>query len=280
MGDVDQIISGWLHKRGGVDASKAWRRRWCVLGHQALHYYKAEQDKEPTGSVYAEDMVGVSQNADESSKDPKYAFVFEINTGDRTFVFCANSQEEQDEWMANLRRMLSRDDRISDQDGFHGQLLEYTTVEVFHDKGIRVNGPLSQDSLTQLGQGATSKQKRMDERGWYVEIFVSMHRVIEVISGHGWRLDQVYQTHGLLPGTGPSACNMLIFSRPMSYALGGRPIMQFMDSGGDEESLLARGYSPAATTSTGRRNTGEVTIGPDGAIVREKIITQPVIDEE
>ena len=45
-------------------------------------------------------------------------------------------------------------------------MLEYATVEVFVEKGVRVNGPLAQDTLAQLGQGATAKQKRMDERGW------------------------------------------------------------------------------------------------------------------
>lgn len=44
--------------------------------------------------------------------------------------------------------------------------MEFATVEIFIEKGLRVNGPLAQDTLSQLGQGATAKQKRIDERGW------------------------------------------------------------------------------------------------------------------
>lgn len=108
-----------------------------------------------------------------------------------------------------------------------------------------------------------------------------MHRVIEILSCRGWRLDQVFHTQGLLPA-GPSACNMLVFSRAMSGGGAGRKsnrmsgVIEFGDE--DTSSVLARGYTSAQSI---RRNT-DVTIGPDGGIVRDggaKTVPQTVQEE-
>lgn len=47
--------------------------------------------------------------------------------------------------------------------------LEYATIEAFCDKGLRVNGNVSQDLLSTFSQGVTTKQKKADERGWSVK---------------------------------------------------------------------------------------------------------------
>lgn len=101
----------------------------------------------------------------------------------------------------------------------------------------------------------------------YCDIYVSMHRVLEVMSGHGWRLDQLFHTNALLP-SGMAPCNVLIFSRNMT--LGARPpSMHFALEGVDEDALLVRGYT--ASTVAGRRNT-DVAIGADGEILRGRAV--------
>ena len=55
------------------------------------------------------------------------------------------------------------------------EILEYATVELFCERGLRVNGKVSQDVLSVLSQGVTAKQKKTDERGWSVSIIKFPH---------------------------------------------------------------------------------------------------------
>lgn len=75
---------GWLSKQGG--SSKGWKRRWCVFENNALFYYKSDADKEWAGVIYAEDMRTVAVAEEESKKNPKYSFCFELETKERTWM--------------------------------------------------------------------------------------------------------------------------------------------------------------------------------------------------
>jgi hypothetical protein len=42
--------------------------------NQAFHYFKTDTDKEPAGTIYAEDIIRVVPNKEESAKDPKVTY--------------------------------------------------------------------------------------------------------------------------------------------------------------------------------------------------------------
>ena len=91
-----------------------------------------------------------------------------------------------------------------------------------------------------------------------------MHRVIEVLTGHGWRLDQLFHSNAQLPN-GIVPCNVFVFTRNMT--LGARPpSMHFALEGVDEDSILVRGYT--GVTPAGGHKKG-ISIGSEGEIVRD-----------
>ena len=54
-------------------------------------------------------MLSASICEDESSKDPKYQFCFEVNTQGRGYLFCAETQEELAEWAEAFKRLITSD---------------------------------------------------------------------------------------------------------------------------------------------------------------------------
>lgn len=58
--------------------------------------------------VFSEDMANITIN-EEESKDPKHPFAFEIVTPERTYVFCADSKDEMNEWIAVIKSVCGSD---------------------------------------------------------------------------------------------------------------------------------------------------------------------------
>ncbi|XP_062519661.1 uncharacterized protein LOC134194726 isoform X2 [Corticium candelabrum] len=207
---------GWLHKRGGADAKGGWRKRWCVFVNQAFHYFKTDADKEPTGTIYAEDIIQVVANKEESVKDNKFPFVFDIQTEERIYLFCATSSKERDTWIKLLSRATTEARGITLQRGvINMEKLEYATIEAFCDKGLRVNGNVSQDLLSTFSQGVTTKQKKADERGWYCDVHVPAATLLTLMAQHNWSLLNAFNTKSTsLQGTTLVPSTMYVFTRP------------------------------------------------------------------
>jgi hypothetical protein len=110
-------MSGWLDKRGGLEATKRWKKRWCILSNHLLRYYKSDTDSNPAGTIFAEDIVDVAPDEYESKKDskvsvsfegaqssqstvalsfsPQHGFVFKILTRGRDYIFNAPNQQKR-----------------------------------------------------------------------------------------------------------------------------------------------------------------------------------------
>jgi hypothetical protein len=147
------------------------------------------QDKEAAGLIFAEDIRNVAPNDEESKKDARYSFCFEIETKERTYLvrqaighhlrapgigtprltsasfnftqLNADSRQEMLEWVQFIRSVWE----VGTQPSLEGRL-QYATVESFMGQGLRVNGAVEPNALGRLSEGASQKQKRKDQRGW------------------------------------------------------------------------------------------------------------------
>eukprot|EP00118_Oscarella_pearsei_P025992 m.309178 g.309178 ORF g.309178 m.309178 type:complete len:208 (+) comp45728_c0_seq1:177-800(+) len=201
---------GWLHKRGGQENKKGWKRRWCVLHNRAFHYYKSDSDREAAGTIYAEDIMRVVASKDEA-KD--YPFPFEVETPERVYLFSAKAKEEREEWIKKISEVaISRARTLTKG---VSEVLQYTTIESFSEKGIRVNGDVGSVVLSCLSQGVGPKQKKQDERGWFCDAHVPAASILELMSKHGWSLTNAFHTKSTnVQGTTLMPATMFIFSRP------------------------------------------------------------------
>ncbi|XP_054714498.1 sesquipedalian-1-like [Uloborus diversus] len=87
---------GWLGKRGEVN--KSFQKRWFVLKGNLLFYFEKKDDKEPVGLVILE---GCTVELAENEETYAFKLVFH-GAGNRTYILCANSQENMEQWMKAL----------------------------------------------------------------------------------------------------------------------------------------------------------------------------------
>ncbi|XP_041087806.1 rho GTPase-activating protein 25-like isoform X2 [Polyodon spathula] len=104
------LKTGWLKKQRSI--VKNWQMRFFVLKGQYLYYYKDEKDSMFQGSIL---LQGSQVNELASNPEEPGKFLFEIipgSCGDRertsqdSHVLMANSQNEMEEWVKTLRRMM------------------------------------------------------------------------------------------------------------------------------------------------------------------------------
>lgn len=87
---------GWLGKRGEVN--KSFQKRWFVLKGNLLFYFEKKDEKEPVGLVILE---GCTVELAENEETYAFKLVFH-GAGNRTYILCANSQENMEQWMKAL----------------------------------------------------------------------------------------------------------------------------------------------------------------------------------
>lgn len=87
---------GWLGKRGEVN--KSFQKRWFVLKGNLLFYFEKKDDKEPVGLVILE---GCTVELAENEETYAFKLVFH-GAGNRTYVLCANCQDNMEQWMKAL----------------------------------------------------------------------------------------------------------------------------------------------------------------------------------
>ncbi|KAJ2825529.1 hypothetical protein IWW50_002806 [Coemansia erecta] len=95
-------MEGFLYKKAGSGASKAWNKRWCVLRSQALLIYKHSSEEKLKRIIRADEIVDVRHVSRRN-----HTFVFEIETPERSFYFEASSEQELVTWTTRVRAVVS-----------------------------------------------------------------------------------------------------------------------------------------------------------------------------
>lgn len=106
--DIQKV--GWLMK-GGPDASYSFRRRWVMLTKRWLLYTSNQQSAFAKGEIFiggAGDGYAVENKAPDSWKKLPTGFPITFITPARSFVFCADSQEERDSWIKAIASVIAR----------------------------------------------------------------------------------------------------------------------------------------------------------------------------
>jgi hypothetical protein len=86
---------GWVWKRG--DVHTAWKRRWLVLRHRCLHYYR-DPAAPSAGSIPLSECVGVDTLRPAEAEGRRHVFV--VRTPGRVWRLQAESEEDQAEWLS------------------------------------------------------------------------------------------------------------------------------------------------------------------------------------
>jgi TPR repeat protein len=97
----DALKSGWMMKQGGK--RKNWNKRWFVLCHETLFYFKDESSRQVEGGIPLENgSVVASQHTMEISKKDTIC----ILTLYRNFFLQAASDTEMHDWISKIRMAI------------------------------------------------------------------------------------------------------------------------------------------------------------------------------
>ncbi|WOL16547.1 hypothetical protein Cni_G25334 [Canna indica] len=100
--------AGWLTKQG--EYIKTWRRRWFVLKHGKLFWFKnsvVTRASIPRGVIPVASCLTVKGAEDTLNR----AFAFEISTRAETMYFIADSEKEKEEWINSIGRSIVQQSR-------------------------------------------------------------------------------------------------------------------------------------------------------------------------
>jgi len=97
-----RVKAGWLFKRGRFN--KSWKRRFCVLRHKELEYYKELKDVSPQGVIPTLDIEFLSIGLTTNSME-----VFHLVTKDRVWNFAARDEETREDWVRPIEDILSEE---------------------------------------------------------------------------------------------------------------------------------------------------------------------------
>uniref|UniRef100_A0A8B9P0M6 Rho GTPase activating protein 22 n=1 Tax=Apteryx owenii TaxID=8824 RepID=A0A8B9P0M6_APTOW len=98
---------GWLKKQRSI--MKNWQQRWFVLRGDQLFYYKDEEETKPQGFI---PLQGNQVNELPPNPDEPGKHLFEIAPGrpafpcTLSFLLMANSQNEMEDWVKAIRRVI------------------------------------------------------------------------------------------------------------------------------------------------------------------------------
>ncbi|TNN02487.1 src kinase-associated phosphoprotein 2 isoform X1 [Takifugu flavidus] len=116
--------AGYLEKRRKDHSffGTEWQKRWCALSGQTFYYYGSEKDKQQKGEFNIEGYR-VKMNSS-LRKDSKKDFCFEISATDkRSYMFCASSVKEAEEWVKQIDFVLKDMTGIIPEEEEEGQEL-------------------------------------------------------------------------------------------------------------------------------------------------------------
>ncbi|KAJ1996463.1 hypothetical protein H4R26_006194 [Coemansia thaxteri] len=95
-------MEGFLYKKAGGGASKAWNKRWCVLRSQALLIYKRFSEDKLKRAIRADEITEIRP-----VERRNHSFVFEVETPGRSFYFEASSEQELNTWLTQLKSVVA-----------------------------------------------------------------------------------------------------------------------------------------------------------------------------
>ena len=98
--------SGWLVKVGGK--RRTWRRRFCVLTDEQLRYFPDEHLSRAYGHVDLRERFYEQLRSPSFYPTTPTPFSFELGCGERSYIFCAESEAELLKWMAKLSATLDQ----------------------------------------------------------------------------------------------------------------------------------------------------------------------------
>lgn len=116
------VKEGFLCKKGGV--IKSWSRRYFVLNHQSLCYFKRELNAaedtglQPMGRVFLSDVVHIETDSVEKKK----LFVFALHTKKRAVLLQASNNEDKEKWISAVRQAMDTDNKAEREDPFRRTL--------------------------------------------------------------------------------------------------------------------------------------------------------------
>jgi PH domain len=102
---ADIVMDGWIMKKG--DKRRAWKLRWFVMTHDALHYFDKDKDgvkrAHRLGIIELREVTSIG-TASHSSR----MWCFHISTATRCYMLYASAEELRNTWMSSIHLALKK----------------------------------------------------------------------------------------------------------------------------------------------------------------------------
>ncbi|KAJ1730148.1 hypothetical protein LPJ72_004609 [Coemansia sp. Benny D160-2] len=146
-------MEGFLYKKSGGAANKAWNKRWCVLRSQALLIYKHFNEGKLKRIIRADEIASVHR-----VERRNHSFTFEVETPGRSFFFEASSEQELDTWSNRIRAVVaSTAAPAATSDGFGAGAASGTSTRTSAESRTDSHRPNSAGSSSRAPFATTSK---------------------------------------------------------------------------------------------------------------------------
>ncbi|XP_060072905.1 CNK3/IPCEF1 fusion protein-like isoform X2 [Ylistrum balloti] len=100
LGEGD--CQGWLWKgknRGDGPLTRNWVKRWCVLKHQNMFFFKDKEDMKAEGVIHLPAFL-VAPVSEKEIRTKKFAF--KVHNSGTTFIFASERMEDMTKWMVKF----------------------------------------------------------------------------------------------------------------------------------------------------------------------------------
>lgn len=94
------IFGGWLRKKSSW--LKQWKRRYCLLRGYKLLFFVDSMHTESHSMVDLTESTGIKTIYFNTRKD----YAFQLCTRDNTYLLCADSEREKNEWLKRLGNVV------------------------------------------------------------------------------------------------------------------------------------------------------------------------------
>lgn len=111
---------GYLTKRG--HKIKNWKRRWFVLHHNVLEYYKSPKNSTPCGVIRIDDIYAVQQLDNDNIVDENILNSFIIYTNWNDYVCYADNESEMEDWIDSINMAIQMKEKNELKESTLGQL--------------------------------------------------------------------------------------------------------------------------------------------------------------